>query len=184
MDALQRLRRQLELIRAYAAELGEERSSPGVERLEQLIIQALLDLGAMAPSALGAPPARSYGQIGYELYRRGALSKEDAAVLRAMAGLRNIHVHGYAAVEPEKVVECSKRVGQDALRIAEAIISALEGRGINPLEEEAVAKIRDVLRGRVRLAYLFGGGPRGTASRGTTTSQCTWRAVATFTSSA
>ncbi|MEM0277536.1 MAG: hypothetical protein QW677_07690 [Pyrobaculum sp.] len=55
MDALKRLRRQLELIRAYAAELGEERSYRGVERLEQLIIQALLDLGAMALSALGAP---------------------------------------------------------------------------------------------------------------------------------
>ncbi|MEM1572715.1 MAG: hypothetical protein QXK11_05770 [Pyrobaculum sp.] len=57
MDALKRLRRQLELIRAYAAELGEERGYPGVERLEQLIIQALLDLGAMAPPALEAPPS-------------------------------------------------------------------------------------------------------------------------------
>lgn len=86
--------------------------------------------------------------------------------MKAMAVLRNILVHGYAAVEPEKVVECSKRVGQDALRIAEAIISALEGRGIDPFEDEAVAKIRDVLRGRVRLAYLFGRRAKGYSLKG------------------
>ncbi|ABP50970.1 paREP11 [Pyrobaculum arsenaticum DSM 13514] len=86
--------------------------------------------------------------------------------MKATAGLRNILVHGYAAVEPEKVVECSKRVGQDALRIAEAIISALEGRGIDPFEDEPVAKIRDVLSGRVRLAYLFGGRAKGYSLKG------------------
>ena len=166
MDVLERLRKQLELVRSYAAELGVERSYRGVERLEQLIIQALLDLGAMALSALGAPPARSYGQVGDALYRRGVLSKEDAAVMKAMAGLRNILVHGYATVEPEKVMEYSRRIGQDALRIAEAIVSALEAWGIDPPENEALAKIREVLRGRVRLAYLFGGRTKGYRLKG------------------
>ncbi|MEM1636737.1 MAG: HepT-like ribonuclease domain-containing protein, partial [Pyrobaculum sp.] len=94
------------------------------------------------------------------------MSKEDAVVVKAMAVLRNILVHGYAAVEPEKVVECSKRVGQDALRIAEAIISALEGRGIDPFEDEAVAKIRDVLRGKGEVGPPLRGEGQGVQPQG------------------
>ncbi len=158
------MRKQLELIRAYVAELKSERSYRGVERLEQLIIQALLDLGAMALSALGAPKAQSYGQLGEALRNHGVLTSEDAATLRALAGLRNILVHGYAAVEPEKMLEYSGRIGQDALRIAERIVTALESRGVDP--PKLVEKMRDVLRGRVKLAYLFGGRAKGYSLKG------------------
>ena len=160
------MRKQLELIRAYVAELESERSYRGVERLEQLIIQALLDLGAMALSALGAPKARSYGQIGEALRNRGVLTSEDAVALRALAGLRNMLVHGYAAVEPEKVLEYSGRIGQDALRIAERIVAALESREVDPPEDELVERMRGVLRGRVKLAYLFGGRAKGYSLKG------------------
>ncbi|MEM0484537.1 MAG: HepT-like ribonuclease domain-containing protein [Pyrobaculum sp.] len=164
MKVLERLRRQLELIKGYVAELESERSYRGIERLEQLIIQALLDLGVMALSALGATPPRVYAQIGEALHRHGVLPLEEASILRALAGLRNILVHGYAAVEPEKILEYSRKIGRDAFRIAEMIVAAVEARGADP--PGPVEKIRSVLQGRVRLAYLFGGRAKGYVLKG------------------
>lgn len=159
---LQRLKRQVELVEEYAAELMNETSYRGVERLEQLIIQSLLDLAVMALAAVGHR-AEGYVKAAERPASAGLLDKEDASLLRAMAGLRNILVHGYASVDRDRVLQFAKTLGEDARRIAYKIFSAVERRGVDPPE---VDKIREVLKGRVRLAVLFGGRAKGYSLKG------------------
>jgi uncharacterized protein YutE (UPF0331/DUF86 family) len=47
VDALERVRKQVELVEELLGELETEKSYRGIERLVQLIVQALLDLGLM-----------------------------------------------------------------------------------------------------------------------------------------
>jgi len=53
MDVLERIERQANLVRELVGELEVEKSYRGIERLVQLVIQALLDLGLMIIVALG-----------------------------------------------------------------------------------------------------------------------------------
>jgi len=56
MEVLRRIEQQADVIRELSRELGYESSYRGMERLVQLIIQALLDLGLMTLSAMGVSP--------------------------------------------------------------------------------------------------------------------------------
>jgi uncharacterized protein YutE (UPF0331/DUF86 family) len=53
VDALERVRKQVELVEELLGELETEKSYRGIERLVQLVTQALLDLGLMVIAALG-----------------------------------------------------------------------------------------------------------------------------------
>ncbi len=170
---IERIERQVALIEDLVNELRVETSYRGVERLVQVIIQALLDLGLMAISALrGRRPSR-YSEIGFVLYELGVLNREQAEMLRAMAGLRNILVHMYAQVDREKVLEFSRRLVGDAIGISNAILNNLKNRVVDPSMsnsvpelENTISILRKVLEGRVKLAYLFGGRVKGYVLKG------------------
>lgn len=158
---------QAELINDLINELNVETSYRGIERLVQLIIQGLLDLGSMVVAGLGRRLER-YSDIGPLLRELGMLDEDDAKLLRAMAGLRNILVHMYASVDRSKVLEASKTLAVDAKRISESILEKVRSKGLDPKEGgvqhgKIVERLRDVLAGRVRLAYLFGGRCKGYA---------------------
>jgi uncharacterized protein YutE (UPF0331/DUF86 family)/predicted nucleotidyltransferase len=166
----ERIKRQVELVEEFTRELEFEKSYRGVERLVQLTIQALLDLGSMIIAVLNAPRPRSYSEIAHILRDLGVLGEEDANLLRALAGLRNILVHGYAVIDREKIVEFSRRLRSDATRIAHRLLSSVES-SVDPatlVDEVAsvVEKVKSVLAGRVTLAYLFGSRSRGYTLRG------------------
>jgi len=165
MKILDRINKQAELIHSLVDELEAERSYRGVERLVQLTIQALMDLGLMVISALGREP-RSYSEIGYVLQELGVLSESDAELMRSMAGLRNMLVHAYATVN--RISEFSRRLKSDALRISSEIVSKVQERGVDPEENagEIVEKLAKALKGRVKAAYLFGGRAKGYLLRG------------------
>jgi len=172
MKIIERLERQVELARDLVEELRVESSYRGVERLVQVVIQALLDLGFMAISALRGRRPSSYSEVGAILYELGVLNRDYAELLRAMAGLRDTLVHMYASVDREKVLEASKMLARDAPMISNAILEAIRSRGVDPLEhsdldlEWLVSKLRGVLEGRVELAYLFGGRVKGYTLKG------------------
>uniref|UniRef100_A0A7C1P4D1 DUF86 domain-containing protein n=1 Tax=Thermofilum pendens TaxID=2269 RepID=A0A7C1P4D1_THEPE len=164
MDVLERIRRQVSLVEELVRELEVERSHRGVERLVQLVIQALLDLGLMAVAALGRERPRERSEIGYTLRDLGVAGEDEARLLRSMAGLRNILVHAYATVDREKVLELAERLKADAPRIAAAALRGVERRPIHPPREsveEAVERLRGALEGRVALAFLHGGESEG-----------------------
>ena len=167
------MEKQVKLIREFTRELKGETSHRGVERLVQVTIQALLNLGLMVISVLqGKRPSR-YSEIGPILHELGVLNQEQAGTLKTIADLRDVLVHMYAHVDREKVLDASKRLMRDAIEISNTILNSVKGRGVDSLEqitdsklEDIVSRLRSVLEGRVLLAYLFGGRVKGYKLKG------------------
>jgi uncharacterized protein YutE (UPF0331/DUF86 family)/predicted nucleotidyltransferase len=169
MDVLERIERQANLVGELVRELEVEKSYRGIERLVQLVIQALLDLGLMIIVALGWRRPRAYSEIGYILREYGVVSDDGANLLKSMAGLRNVLVHAYAVIDRDKVAEFAERLKVDAPRIASTVLRGVEGKPIDPPTEdvvEVVEKLRSVLSGRVLLAFLYGGRVKGYTLKG------------------
>ncbi len=101
------MEQQAELIREFVEELRGEVSYRGIERLVQVIIQALLDLGLMTIAALRGRKPRGYSEVGFVLEELGIINHEQAELLTGVAGLRSMLVHMYAHVNKEKVLEAS-----------------------------------------------------------------------------
>lgn len=74
-----------------------------VERNLQVCIQACIDLGLHLLADLPAPLPETSREVFRALGSLGAIEPSLAAELERMAGFRNILVHGYAALAPEKV---------------------------------------------------------------------------------
>lgn len=173
LEVRQRIARQREVLMGLVDELKREASYRGIERLVQLVIQALLDLGLMAISALGLRKPASYRDIATVLEEAGLLEHGDAHMLRLMAGLRNILVHAYAHVDKDMVLDASHKLVSDAPRIAGVMLEATKdvrdprpSREVMELTERMAAKLREVLEGRVKAAFLFGGRAKGYVLRG------------------
>ena len=64
----------------------------------------------MTIAALRGRKPRGYSEVGSVLHELGIINREQAGLLKAMAGLRNILVHMYAHADEEKVLEASRRV--------------------------------------------------------------------------
>lgn len=165
-----RILQQVKLVEDLVKELDVEKSYRGVERLVQLIIQALLDLGLMAISSLGVRRPASYSEVGSILYELGILGPEDSKILKSMVGLRNILVHAYSTVDRAKVLEFAERLKLDAMHITSTIVENVGDQGIDPASDadvrNTVEKLAKHLRGRVKIAYLFGGRAKGYTVRG------------------
>ena len=169
MNALERVRRQAELVEGLLKELETEKSYRGIERLVQLVIQAFLDLGLMVIAALGWRRPRAYSEVGYILWEQGVLSREDAEMLRSLAGLRNLLVHAYALVDRDRILEFAERLKVDARRVVSTVLRSIEGKPIDPPEESVagmVEKLKRALSGKVTLALLYGGRAKGYALKG------------------
>jgi hypothetical protein len=169
VDALERVRKQVELVEELLGELETEKSYRGIERLVQLVIQALLDLGLMVIAALGWRRPRAYSEVGYILWEQGILNRQDAEMLRSMAGLRNVLVHAYARVDRGRVLEFAERLKVDARRVASAVLKGVEGMAIDPPADSVagmVEKLKRALSGKVVLALLYGGRAKGYALKG------------------
>ena len=139
-------------------ELEFEKSYRGVERLVQLKIQALLDLGSMIIVALNAPRPKSYSEIGFILRDLNILSNEDANLLKTLSGLRNILIQGYAIINRERIIEFSRRLRSDSIRIAYKLLSNIESLVDLASQElvDVVENIKNVLIGNVFTSLFFG----------------------------
>jgi len=167
MEVLKRLHQQANVIRELSEELKHESSYRGVERLVQLTIQALLDLGLMVLSAIGTSPS-GYGDTATSLGRHDLLPNEDAELMKAMAGLRNILVHAYIGANREIVIKSSTKLPEDAVRLAnELLLSARRVIADPPRTADALTEtLRRVLEHRVKLAFIFGSQVKGYSLKG------------------
>jgi len=77
MNVLERIKRQANLLAELVRELEVEKSYRGIERLVQLIIQSLLDLGLMIIIALGWERPKAYSEIGYTLRESGIVGDDE-----------------------------------------------------------------------------------------------------------
>lgn len=167
MEILRRLEQQVDVVRKLSEELRGESSYRGMERLVQLTIQALLDLGLMLLSAIGTSPT-GYRDVAASLGRLDLLTHKDAELMRGMAGLRNVLVHGYVGTNREIVVESSRRLPEDAVRLADEILSSSKRVVDDPPRtvDNLAGKLRRVLKDRVRLAFIFGSQVKGYSLKG------------------
>lgn len=164
---MERIDRQVDQVTELVKELEKERSYRGTERLVQLAIQALLDLGLMVIAALGGRTPKGYSEVGELLSDIDALGEGDAKLLRSMAGMRNILVHAYATIRRDLITDSSRSLRDDAPRIARALKGSLEGKVVDPPSAaDFVDSLSGVFKGRVRAALLFGGRAKGYSMKG------------------
>jgi len=167
LKIMERIDQQVNQLTELVKELESEKSYRGTERLVQLIIQALLDLGVMAVSAAGGRTPKWYSEIGTLLADLGLLNEKDAKVLKSMAGMRNILVHAYASVDRSLVMSSVNKLVQDAPRIAKTLKEGLKGKTVNPPAPDIIKKnLQEVFKGRVKAAFLFGGRAKGYSLKG------------------
>ncbi|MEM2739433.1 MAG: HepT-like ribonuclease domain-containing protein [Candidatus Bathyarchaeia archaeon] len=157
-----RIKRQLSLVEFYFKDFIEFRrrgeSIYAVERVAQLLIQSILDVGAMIAIKLGFRKPESYKGIADLIADKLNLYEDDRRFLISLAGFGNLLVHGYGEIdrklEEEAFGEIEKRLGGiiDALR---TFIDGLDDprEGLN----QFIRKLREVFeKYRVRYALLFG----------------------------
>ena len=152
-----RLKRQVELIERYAREFLEYRrrgeSVYAVERLAQLLIQSLLDLGAMIAVYTGKLKPETYKGVGRFLAT--IVGEEHRKFLEEMAGFRNVLVHGYAAIDRTLEEEGFKELENKIFLVIEEVKKYIERASIDPPAEfEELNKVFE--RYNVRYAVLFG----------------------------
>jgi uncharacterized protein YutE (UPF0331/DUF86 family) len=81
------------------------------ERLLQVAIQSLLDIGSHLIAERGFREAETYADIIDILGEEKVVPKSFAARIRGMAGLRNILVHDYLEVDPKELRKHMGRIG-------------------------------------------------------------------------
>jgi uncharacterized protein YutE (UPF0331/DUF86 family) len=106
----------------------EASSMWSVERGLQLGAEILLDVGNHILVAEYGVSSSEYRDIFKRLAERQVISLSLANRLGGLAGFRNILVHDYLDLDPERVLENLRRAPQDFSEFAREIRDWLEGR--------------------------------------------------------
>lgn len=126
----------LRKIEECVAELRELRKIPertflanravraAAERLLQVAIQSLLDIGSHLIAEHGFREAESYSDIIDILGEERVIPKTFAGRIRGMAGLRNILVHDYLEIDPTELRRHLGRI-RDFERYGQYVINYL-----------------------------------------------------------
>ncbi|HET9228179.1 MAG TPA: DUF86 domain-containing protein [Thermoanaerobaculia bacterium] len=113
---------------AHADLRGSLRSMWAVERGLQLGIEILLDIGNHILSAQYGTGSDRYQDIIEQLAGQGILDEDLHRRLRGIAGFRNILVHDYLRLDPDRVEEALATAPRDFDDFALAIRRWFEGR--------------------------------------------------------
>jgi uncharacterized protein YutE (UPF0331/DUF86 family) len=130
---LQRLEQVIsELERLSRMDPGELRQDTsrmwGVERGLQLGAEILFDIGSHILVAEYAVSPQEYKEILTRLASQNVIGRKLADRLEGLAGFRNILVHDYLELDPEKVLGTLKHAPQDFSDFARDIQAWLEPR--------------------------------------------------------
>lgn len=97
------------------------RDAWAVERGLQLAAEILLDTGNHILSAHFGESARDYEDVIAQLAARGVIAESLRARLKGVGGFRNVLVHGYLEVDPDRVAEYLARAPGDFSAFLDAI---------------------------------------------------------------
>ncbi|HVO24363.1 MAG TPA: DUF86 domain-containing protein [Candidatus Margulisiibacteriota bacterium] len=127
LDELDGYLRELhEVAPANIAEYRKVEKKRSCERLLQIAIECVIDIGHLFVTGLRLGLPAEEDDIFEKLERAGIISAEMGAALKRMKGCRNILVHEYARVDDEIIFDAvSTRLG-DFDHFKREVISALE----------------------------------------------------------
>ncbi len=100
---------------------GSRRDQWAVERGLQLGAEILFDVGTHILSTCFGISPEDYADISEQLSQQGVLDEALRARLRGLAGFRNILVHDYLRLDPERVMEALGRAPRDFSDFASGI---------------------------------------------------------------
>ena len=100
-----------------------------VERGLQLAAQAMLDVGAHILAADFAVHPQEYRDVFVELGRVGVLPQEFAESIADLAGFRNILVHEYLRIDPQRVYDALQNNLSDLKIFGQCIVEYLRRSG-------------------------------------------------------
>lgn len=92
---------------------GSLRDMLAAERALQLGAELIFDIGNHILSAQFGTSATDYGDIVKQLVLRGVISQALSARLAGLSGFRNLLVHGYMELDPERVLDNLVKAPQD-----------------------------------------------------------------------
>jgi len=165
-----RVKRQLEQVKRYMNEFMEFRKrgehAYACERSTQLLIQSLLDLGAMLSTFLGEAKSDTYRGIAKYLSGKLRLSAEEEGFLESLTGFRNILVHGYVVIDRKLEERAFSEIEGKLPKIVGRMGSLIDSLQVDPFEGEGLKRLASVFeRHEIYYALLFGSTARGEAGR-------------------
>jgi len=98
------------------------------ERGLELAAQAVLDIGNHILAGEFGHSASEYEGIVRGLGERGVLSESVVARLRGLGGFRNVLVHGYLRIDPERVFTALERSAGDFTAFEAEVLTWLDRR--------------------------------------------------------
>jgi len=110
VQRLQALRKYVQRLRPYQQWTQETLVDDftvymAVQHMLQLATQCVIDISSHILVALDLEPADDYEQVILNLGQGGVLPRDFAERIHKMAGFRNILVHGYLQVNPDRLYE-------------------------------------------------------------------------------
>lgn len=90
-------------------------------------IEVCIDVGNHIISSEGYRTPQNYGDVFMVLAEHGHLRQQDVPTFIAMAGFRNLLVHGYAVVDDRRVVEILHERLDDLDRFRTTVASSVAG---------------------------------------------------------
>lgn len=116
-----------ELARTSAREaVSDPIKRAAVERLLQVAIEAVIDIGCHVISALKLKAPSTYAEIAEILASKGIISDDVKEEIASMIRFRNLLVHGYAKLDPERLADMLERRLDDFDHFKEEIIQWLK----------------------------------------------------------
>lgn len=125
VDRFRRAVKRLEYFKSYSRDeftLNEDLVD-SCERNLQVAIEALIDVGEALIANLSWRSPKSYREVGVILKEKGVLTDDDFKQFVELVKVRNILVHNYVYISPERVY--------DIVREYTTVIAALMGKIIN-----------------------------------------------------
>lgn len=105
---------------------GSVAAAWSVERGLQLGAEVVLDIGNHILSAHFGVTAKDYEDIIAQLATHGVVDREVRNRLRGLGGFRNILVHGYLRIDPERIADHLTKAPRDFTEFARQVRAWLE----------------------------------------------------------
>jgi len=126
--------KRLEYFKNYSREefVSNEDLIDSCERNLQVAIEALIDVGEALISNLDWRTPKSYREIGVILKENGVLTNSDLKYFVKLVKIRNILIHSYVYISPERVYEITRKYTTILTVLMKKIINFMNRAGIDP----------------------------------------------------